>query len=254
MTNKPKLHISIFDLMRAAIGLATIDGGFVIGVQVINFLIAYFGMRLPVKVEQLQNISVLSPNNFLILTLGMLNLAAIIYRLTGLARGVKYSALLCYKHALRRSAALMLLYLLGSLIVFALTIPTIKIFSTFSLNTPEQYAGLFMFLLLTLMPYGIFACIFVVDQENTPVQAIRSTWKIVKEQISIALLIRLSLIYCLPSVFGMSLIAKHLGQHIGLFNAVWFLFCHIITVIIYTGTLIKASVQQTDKKLTTIIA
>ena len=58
----------------------------------------------------------------------------------------------------------------------------------------------------------------------------------------------------MPSVFGMSIIARHMGQYIGLANAVWFLFCHIVVIIVYTGTLIKARVQQADKKLTTIIA
>jgi hypothetical protein len=255
MTDKqqPKLYIHIVDLMRAALGVATIDGGFVIAVQIINFLSAYFGMRVPTGIEQMPSFAIFNQANILVLILGMLNLAVIIYRVAGLARGIKYSAVVCYQQAIRRWPSLILLYLLGSLIAMVGTLPALKLLSLFAINSPEQMQSILLFLLLALIPYGIFACIFVVDQEKSPTQAIIATWRLIRDQISARLLFNLSLLYGLPAAVGSVLAAKYFGQYIGLFNAVWFLFCHIVTIIIYTGTLIKASVKQEQKKFTTIV-
>src|SRR5688572_23202009 len=104
-----------------------IDGGFVIAVQIDNFLLVYFGAHFPAEAGSIQALAGLNKASFLIAIITMLNLAVIIYRVAGLSRGMKYNAVACYRQALRRGPILIMLYLLGSALMLILAIPLIRI-------------------------------------------------------------------------------------------------------------------------------
>ena len=96
-----KRSLKFTDYIKAAFSLAILDGGFVIAIQIITFLLKYFGMNLQITTDEGVLVGV-SKTTMIVSMLGVLNLAAIIYRITGLARGIKYSPAICYQQALRR--------------------------------------------------------------------------------------------------------------------------------------------------------
>lgn len=248
-----KLNFRITDLMRAALGIAMVDGGFVIGIQIINFLLAYFGARLPSNIENMQSLNLMNSTNFLIVMITMLNLSVIIYRITGLARGIKYSAATCYQHALRRWPALILLYMVGSLLILAVALPLVRVLNVMFAAAAIKYNALLMLFMLGLIPYGILACIFVIDQGKNPLQAIMATFSTIKNNISMRLMINLSLLYSFAYCINSLLNATILAEYMGLFNAVWFLFCHTLMIVIYASTIVKANLETNDKKPTKVI-
>lgn len=245
LSNNAKLNFRLGDIIQAGLSIAKVDGGFVIAVQVIDFLLVYFGARFPVDADSVQAIGGLNKESFLIAIITMLNLAVIIYRIAGLSRGMKYSAVVCYQQALRRGPVLILLYLLGCALMLILVIPLMRI---------TQNQNLIIFLMLSLRPIGMFACIYVIDQEKNPLQALIATFKTISGRLSANLLLNLSLMYSLPFCLGtMFATPVFLAPYAGLFNVVWFLFCHILTIVVYAGTCVKIDLDTNDKRPTKII-
>lgn len=250
--NGSKLNFRLGDVIRAAFGLAMVDGGFIIAIQIITFLLNYFGANLQLG-DQDGTFAGISKTAFLISIIGMLNLSVIIYRITGLARGMKYSPAICYHQALRRWPILILLYILGSILLLAVMLPLLHfvhgMFNTSLLN----YNKLLMFGMLILMPYGILACTFVIDQEKNPLQAVLATLSIIKNKISMRLLLNISMLYSLPFTLGSLITSGHIAPYLGLFNAVWFLFCHILIIVIYAGANVAMNPESSKQKPTKVI-
>ncbi len=246
MLNKnAKLNFRLGDIIQAGLGVAMVDGGFVIAIQIINFLLVYFGAYFPADVDSVQAVAGLNKASFLIAIVTMLNLAAIIYRITGLARGMKYSAMVCYQQALRRGPTLIMLYLLGSVLLLILALPLTRI---------TQNQNLIMFLMLSLIPIGMLTCIYVVDQQKNPLQAIIATFDAVTNRLSINLLLNLALMYSIPFCLGTIFTAPAIiAPYISLLNAVWFLLCHILTIVVYAGTCVTIDLKADNKKPTKII-
>jgi hypothetical protein len=240
-----KLNFRLGDIIQAGLGIAMVDGGFVIAVQIINFLLVYFGAHFPAEPDSIQALAGLNKASFLIAIITMLNLAVIIYRVAGLSRGMKYSAVVCYQQALRRGPVLIMLYLLGSALMLILALPLMRV---------TQNQNLIMFLMLSLIPVGMLACIYVVDQEKNPLQAIVATLKTISSKLSINLLLNLALMYSLPFCLGTMFSAPaFIAPYVSLLNAVWFLFCHILTIVVYAGTCVKIELSTSDKKPSKII-
>lgn len=246
MLNKnAKLNFRLGDIIQAGLGIAMVDGGFVIAVQIISFLLVYFGARFPADADSMQALAGLNKASFFIAIITMLNLAVIIHRIAGLARGMKYSAAVCYQQALRRGPILIMLYLLGSALMLILAIPLMRI---------TQNQNLLMFLMLSLIPIGMLSCIYVIDQDKNPLQAMTATFKTISTKLSVNLLLNLSLMYSLPFCLGTMFTAPAIiAPYVGLLNAIWFLFCHILTIVVYAGTCVSIDVKASDKKPTKVI-
>ncbi len=251
-TNKSsKLNFKLTDIMRAAMGLAVMDGGFIIAVQIISFLLKYFGANIQITPENSGSVLVLSKTAFIISMLSILNLAVIIYRVTGIARGIKYTPMMCYQHALRRWPVLILLFIsAGFFIVFAAG-PIARLLTMFNSNL--DHSRLLMFAMLLLIPYGVLACIFVVDQQRNPLQAILATMQTIRQRISIRLLMNIAMLYSMPFLLSANLMSSRLAPYIALFNAVWFLFCHMLIVVVYTGATIADNSSTTQHKKNNIL-
>lgn len=246
MLNKNvKLNLKLNNIIQAGFSVATADGGFVIAVQIINFLLVYFGTHFPSDADSIQSLAGINKASFLIAIITMLNLAVIIYRIAGLSRGMKYSAAVCYQQAFRRGPTLILLYLLGSALMLLLAIPLMRIM---------QNQNLLMFLMLSCIPIGMLSCIYVVDQQQNPLQAIVATFTTITTKISVNLILNLALLYSLPFCLGtIFTYPTFMAPYVSLFNALWFLFCHILTIIVYAGTCIKININTDNKNPTKII-
>lgn len=254
MFNKTtKLNFRLSDIMRAGLGLMAADGGFVIGIQITTFLLTYFISTFYLKTGDIQDITNINKMSIFIALISMLNLAAIIYRIAGLANGIKYGPIACYQRALRRWPVLTLLYLTGTILFLLLATPIIKILSTLMHTQSMHYNILVLLGMLMLLPYGILACVFVIEQEKNPFQAIRATFNIAKNIISIRLLLNISFLYALPLSLMSLLSSARAYSYLGLFNAIWFLFCHILMIIIYTSSTIVVNPDIAKQKPTKVI-
>jgi hypothetical protein len=231
-------------LLNLGIGLAAIDGGCIIAIQIMSFLATYFGIKIPHKVEDLQAAEGIGRVAFFVFVFSILNLSAIIYRTVGLTRGLKYSLAKCYQRALRQLPAILLLFILACLALIAVAMPVVKF-----INQASGNASLYSMLSITLLqfaliPYGLLACIFIVDQAKNPLQAIVATYKLARHKINFSLQLTLSLLYALPFFISGLLNSPTIVPYLGLFTAVWLLYCHLLTIIVYADSLDKAATVQ----------
>lgn len=232
-------------------GLAMIDGGFIIAIQIITFLLKYFGTNIQLSADESGSIVGVSKAAFIISLLGILNLAVIIYRVVGLARGIKYSPLICYQHAIRRWPILILLFIAaGFLVVFA-AVPMMRFLTMFNANV--DHTKLLMFSMMFLIPYGVLACIFVVDQERNPLQAITATFNTIRQKISLRLLLNIAMLYSLPFLFSANFMTGKFAPYLGLFNALWFLFCHLLIIVIYAGATLANNSETGPQKQSKVL-
>lgn len=248
--NVSKLNFRLIDVMRAAIGLAMVDGGFVIAVQIITFLLGYFGAN--VQIAENQTIVGVSKGAFLVSLISMLNLSVIIFRVTGLARGVKYSPTICYARAVQRWPVLILLYLFASFTLLFAAVPIVRLLNTF--NAALDPNKIIMLGMLLLIPYGFLACIFVIDQERNPWQAILAMFDVVKNRISLRLLLNIAILYSLPFSINDILMHTRIAPYTGLFTSVWFLFCHILMIVVYTGVTVVKDNEDAQKPTKVLLA
>lgn len=255
LKNTPsKLNFRLSDLAKAALGIITVDGGFIIAVQIVSFLLSYFSAQALMQQQNLQAIPGINKANIIVIIMTMLNLSVIIFRTTGIARGMRYSLKSCYKQALKRLSNLILLYLLVSTILLLAAIPLMRIVGASTPDAIMQYYNLIMFCMLSLIPLAIFACVHVIDQENSPLQALKNTFYTVRDKVSIPLLMNLSLLYTVPFCLGtLVTLPSSLAPYIGLGNALWFLFCHVITIVVYVGVNTKVEVVSDKQKTTKVI-
>lgn len=255
MAQKPptKLNFKLGDVMRAAFGLAMVDGGFIIAIQIITFLLNYFGASIQFGEQETTGIVTISKSTFIIAVLGMLNLSVIIYRVTGLSRGLKYSANICYQQAVRRWPLLILLYMLGSALILAITLPIVQLLTNLITIPAFNLKNLLTFSILLLYPYGILACIFVIDQGKNPFQALVATYNIIKQKISMGLLLNVSMLYALPLSLTAHLGTSRFANYIDLVNSLWFLFCHILVIVIYAGANVATKMEEQKDKTTKVI-
>jgi hypothetical protein len=215
-------------LVNLAWGLAIIDGGTVIGLQIMNFLLSFFYLkRLPNEIDLMGGIVAL---------LSVLTLAVIIYRITWLLRGVKQNLVTSYLYSLRRLPLLILLYLIVEVVVLALSKPLLKVFM---LNQT-----LVIFMVFALIPYGLLACIFIVDQRKSPFQALAATYNAIFNKIDFRLLLATSAMYGVPCLIGTMLATTMNASYITLAASLWLLFCHILTIVIYADSLDKSEATQ----------
>jgi hypothetical protein len=246
-----KLNFRLTDILKVAFSIAIVDGGFVIAIQIINFLLSYFGIRLPTDADSIQAFASMYKTLFLISIITMLNLAVIIYRIAGVARGMKYNLATCYKQAFKRWPMLIVLYMLGTMMLSGVGILSATLLRATTVDAIMRYGNLITFIVLSLTPYCIFACIFVIDQEKNPLQAIKSTIDIVKDKLDVRLLMNLSMLYTIPFCLStLVTIPKFITPYTGLLNTVWGLFCYIVTIVIYTSTTVKVE-SATDKQAAT---
>lgn len=110
-----------------------------------------------------------------------------------------------------------------------------------------------MFCMFILIPYGFMACIYVIDQQKNPIQSILATYNTIKEKISIRLLFNISMLYALPFSINSFLTGSFLTAYLGLFNAVWFLFCHILIIVVYAGANVEIDYVESHDKTTKVI-
>ena len=248
----PKPKSSISRLIHLAFSVAVLDGGFIIAVQILNFLLTYFFAQIPSDTTGLGSFSNVGRVNILLAVISMLNLAVIIQRVTGITRGLGHTPLSCYLQAIRRGPMLIMLYIIFALMFIAIIMPVVKLLSSY-FNFGST--GLIFVMMLILIPYGLIACMLVVYEEKSPIKAIITTYQSIRYRISANVLGLLSVIYAVP-VYINNLIPKaSLAPYIGLFTCLWFLFCHILTIVAYVDTAEKpaATQQQQAKKAKVII-
>lgn len=250
--NSEKLNYRFSDVMRAALGIAMVDGGFVIAVQIITFLLGYFAGGIQ-NLHGTTPLAGLSKAALLISLISILNLSVIIYRITGLTRGIKYSPFICYQHALRRWPILILLYMVGGLLLMSVAIPVLRTLSAAFGISIQENSHLLLFFLMSFIPFGILACIFVVDQGKNPLQAILATINIIRYKISFNVLLNLSVFYTLPFSLNGLLNATGIAAYSALFTSVWFLFCHVLTIVIYASSSITDNPNPNQPKPTKVV-
>jgi hypothetical protein len=240
-------------MINLAFGLAMIDGGFIIAVQISVFLLTYFLLlRAPaIGANNIQ--SMLSQGQphlvsylFAMSLIAILNVAIIIYRITGIARGNKYNLLQCFGSGLRNFSALFVLYILAGIIIESLSSQISQIFLGLF---PQLGVGILIILkalLLFLLPYGLFTCAYVVDQNKNPIRAIIATYKFIRYKGDFLILAAISFMYSMP--VWLAAFASHFlaAQYLGLLTSLWFLFCHILTLVAYIDNFDKQTVQQDD--------
>ncbi|HSX20760.1 MAG TPA: hypothetical protein VLG38_06550 [Gammaproteobacteria bacterium] len=244
------LKFKINDIMRAAFGLAMIDGGFVIAVQIINFLCTYFFGRTLTNTADVGTLSMTSVAALLVSVFSLLNETVIIYRIAGLARGIKYSPVICYQQALRRWPMLLLLSLIfGSVLLLLLSVVSIALHIDI-----RNYARLLSLGITFLIPFGMLACTYVIDQDKGPIAAIKAMLNTVKK-IGISLLLNISLLYAVPFAINSLLLSNamttKLTSYGELFNSIWYLYCHALVIVVYAGTNVandqRPKAQKTSK-------
>lgn len=251
MNRAIKLNYKIRDLIKTAMGIAAVDGGFIIGLQIMTFLLNYVLLKFQPNPETLP--FNLNKGTFLLFLITNINLTVIIYRIAGLTRGFKYNASTCYKQAFLKLPYLMMLYMFGLICIALLVAISILLFGNTFIAALSEYKNALTFIIFALTPCAIMICTFVVDQDKNPLQAIIATFNTVLNKVSFSLLVNLSIFYTLPLSLGILLINTRLSQYIGLMNEVWFLFCHIITIVIYTSINILNNQQSADKKPVKVI-
>lgn len=250
--NPEKLNYRFGDVIRAAFGIAMVDGGFVIAVQIITFLLGYFAGGIQ-NLNGTTQLAGLTKAAFLVSLISILNLSVIIYRISGLTRGIKYSAVVCYQQALRRWPFLILLYMFGGLLLMSVAIPVLRTLSAAFGISIQENSHLILFFLMSFIPVGVLACIFVVDQNKNPLQAVLATINIIRYKISFNVLLNLSVFYTLPFSLSGLLNSTGIAEYTGLFTSVWFLFCHVLTIVIYASTSITDNVNPNQQKPTKVV-
>lgn len=241
-------------LINLGLGLTMIDGGNVIAIQIIDFLLCYFFMKTPTISNDGQSIAGIGLANLLIAIIGILNLAVIIYRITGLASGTKYSLAQCYGKCLRFIPAILLLYVLGSMTILAVSLQFGQMFLAAYPESTKLATMIMSILLQMTIPFGLLACVNVIDQGKKPLQAIIAAYNYIRHPGNFSLLTAIALMYSVP------IIANILGnkflpdQYLKLFTALWCLFCHILTIVVYVDSTTKATVKEDSKnKAATVV-
>lgn len=235
------------EVIRAAFSLAIVDGGFVIGIQIITFLLKYFGSNIQITPSDVgaANVAV-SRTTFLVAIISILNLSVIIYRITGLTRGVKYSPFTCYYHALRRWPTLIMLYFGVSMLLLLTLAPIMNFLSAF--NAPIIYR-FFMLSASFLMPIGLLSCIFVVDQQKNPIQSLVATFDLVRNHLSFKAIFNIAMFYAMPLILSGYFVNSNIAAYLDLFNSIWFLFCHCLLIVLYeSSNMIKNQGNNGTKK------
>lgn len=233
--------LSLKRLINLAFGIAILDGGVVIAMQIFDFLLNYFFLRMPEISAEAQSVN---SNILLIAMLSLLNLSAIIYRLIHLAHGSRISPPLCYHNALQRLPAMVLMCLLIGLTLVSVIVQVFKLVAASSPESLIGYLGILSILAFALIPYGILASIFLVAQTKNPIQAIKSTYYFVRYHGNFRLLASLSLMYMLPVLFSSIALNPILAPYFKLFSSVWILFCHITTIALFLDTVNRDHLSQ----------
>lgn len=231
-------------LINLALGIAVIDGGVVIALQIITFLCKYLGM---------QPIGAANKYHVLISIISMLNLAVIILRITWLTRGIKLDLVQCYKQAFQRWSSLFLLNILGVIILLGVLVPCIKLLTMLFPGTAIQPLKLITVMLTLLVPCGLMTWFFVLDQQKTPVQAIKATYNYLINQANARTLAILGLMYCVPFFIISMISSATLIPYLALISDVWYLFCHILTVIVYVSSAEQPIIPAKNDKITKVI-
>lgn len=247
--------LKINRLLNLALSLMILDGGFIIAVQIFSYLIAYFFAQIPSDPGNIQSFSSFGHANFLISIISMLNLSVIVFKVASLANGFKIGNLDCYKQALRRLPSLTALSLIGVMIFFFCATPVVTLMVSM-FNVPLiNLSNLLVIAILALIPYGILACVFVVFEQKSPLQAIVATYKTVKHRISLNMLAILSLVYVTPFILKVYIPAFVSAPYLALFISLWFLFCHVLTIAVYADTVEITPIdkEKEDEKKTKVI-
>lgn len=211
----------IKSILNQSYKIAVADSGATIGMQIVNFLITYFALQY----KQANNEIILL---YLITAVNLLSLSAIIVRIFGLTKKVKYDAVICYSIALRKLPLLLILYFIISFPLTAISAIAMK-FGVL------HYMGI---VITGLLPLCIFTSINIIAYNVPPLRSITFAITEMNSINKIFLVALMSALYCLPLLLELN------NQYVQLFTRLWFLVCHIITIVMYSS-LIKL---ETDKK------
>lgn len=208
-------------------------------------------MQVPQVGGDLQALANVGKSNMLISIINILNLSVIIYRVSGLTRGVKYPLLICYRQAISRLPALLLLYLGAGLTIASVFLQINKMLPGDLAGFIATNAKLFMFGLLALIPVGILACIFVVDQNKNPLQTVIATFKYLRDESNLMILAAVAIMYSLPLAIGSLFVTPTTIPYFGLATTLWLLFCHVLTIVMYIDSAEKIPVEGNEEKKAT---
>ena len=189
-------------LLRLAFSIAVIDGGTIIAVQIINFLLSHFGPQLPSLNSNQAGPFNINLSHLLISLLSILNLAVIIFRVSGLTRGIKHPISRCYEYALRRLPAIIALYLICSIVILAISIQLGHFFPNFMAKLFTNYSKALMFTIFSLIPFAILACTFVVDLQYNAFRSISAVYHHVRYKMDVPVLATIGILYNLPMCLG----------------------------------------------------
>lgn len=238
-----KYHPGIRTLITKAVALASVDGGFVIATYIFAFLCTHFSLRG----QAVTPLTSFNLSHFIAALINMLTLAVIIVRIAGLNRGLKYPFASCYQQALRRLPSMIALHIIGALMLLFAILPIAKFFAELSISP------LLILLVFALLPFGIIACSFVIDQELSPVKALIATFNLIRQRLDYKLTVSLVLVYCIPLSLFAILPSGLPAQYINLIEQIWTLFCNIIAITIYAENNVPSQ-SKIDKNVKIIVA
>lgn len=232
-----KLSVGYSTLIKKALSVMSLDNGFVIAVQTMTFLICYLslGGRILSQVEQLESLDLFTI--LAMLLLHIINVAIIIVRISGLNRGLKYPFWVCYQQAIRRLPSL-LCFILG----FCLVLGFIKLPPLIS----------FMVTIFGL-PFFIFASSHIVDQQLNWIKATIETVNFIRQKLDYKLCIYLSLSYGITLSLCVIGFQTKFANYLTLIMELLLLFCHIMTITVYTQSC-PPKTNQTNPKVKVIVA
>ncbi len=217
---------SIKTAIRSTLELAKQDGGTVIGLIVITYLIRYFGTKLNLFHSSILvglNTDTNYSNDFLISIIEFLNYAVILTRAASIAKGVKLSLFRCYLYALRKLPMLLVPYIFVAFMLMG----SIQLLSKLNDN-------LIFIAILLFIPLSTFMCIYILDKAYKPIQAITETFRSITHKNNKVLFLQLTFLYSIPWIFNSSIKNSQISPYLGLVFSVWILFCHMLTVVIYS--------------------
>lgn len=258
MINRDDINLSfnnkIQRLFNLAIGIAIIDGGAIIAIQIINFLLSYFGPQLQqVNAQQSSTISI-NPMHILISLLSVLNLIVIIFRVSSITRGVRPPIMQCYAFSLRRLPAVMLLYMICSTVFLAISIQLNHFFPGLFANLLSNYSKILFFILFAIIPIGISAAVFVIDQHMPPFRAIGAVYHQLRYKVDLLVLGTISILYSVPMGVGALLKVNAISTpYFALLTTLWLLFCHILSILVFMDSLEKQPTSEAERKPTKVV-
>lgn len=238
----------ISTLIKKAFALASLDGGAIIAIRVATFLLLFVTLKSGILTNQYGfNLDVIA-----VALLSILNVSAVIVRITGLNFGLKYPLISCYRQALKRLPTTLSLCCIAALFFMFIVAPLETVIGSLNLY--------FLSTLLTCASY-LFIQIsmnYVIMEETNSIDAIAAAVRLIFTRINWRLTFNLLCLYSIPLCIVTLLpvaVIQNFAKYILLASLIWMLFTDIITITIFAENIKrKTKKRSTNTKVKTFLA